>query len=222
MRRSLRLVWLAGPVLGGLVVTSLSMALAAPVDYADGNDTFGRLDVMTVEFTADPNPPTWTIHTFASWTARDIKDSGFLVVLLDTRVVPPPPTWSGHDRRAHHGPKEGPRRGDHVRGPRQAPDRAPQDVVLLVVGDPVHRAVVSSNMPRSRPGRRSGRAGAPTTFALPVAFALALAEPQPHADALPDRLADVVTGTARRCRGAASRRARWRSRGARELPRARR
>ena len=85
MRRSIGLVWLAGPVLGGLLLTSLSMARAAPKEYADGNDTFGRLDVRTVGFTADPNPPTWTIHTFASWTARDIRDSGFLVVLLDTR-----------------------------------------------------------------------------------------------------------------------------------------
>ncbi len=182
MRRSLRLVWLAGPVLGGLVVTSLSMALAAPVDYADGNDTFGRLDVMTVEFTADPNPPTWTIHTFASWTARDIKDSGFLVVLLDTR-------------------------GD-----------AEEDYIAVARSN--GRDLVG-RLFRRRP-RGPDTIVAPTTFALPVAFALALAEPQPHADALPDRLADVVTGTARRCRGAASRRARWRSRGARELPRARR
>lgn len=85
MRRSISLVWLAGPVLGGLLLTSLSMALAAPKDYPDGNDTFGRLDVRTVGFTADPNPPTWTIHTFTFWTARDIRDTGFLLVLLDTR-----------------------------------------------------------------------------------------------------------------------------------------
>jgi len=85
VRRSISLVWVAGTVLGGLLLTSLSMALAAPTDYPDANDTFGRLDVRTVEFTADPNPPTWTIHTFAFWTARDIRDTGFLVVLLDTR-----------------------------------------------------------------------------------------------------------------------------------------
>ena len=85
MRRSIGLVWLAGPVLGGLLLTSLSVALAVPKDYPDGNDTFGRLDVRTVGFTADPNPPTWTIHTFAFWTARDIRDRGFIVVLLDTR-----------------------------------------------------------------------------------------------------------------------------------------
>ena len=85
MRRSIGLVWLAGPVLGGLLLTSLSMAVAAPTDYPDGNDTFGRLDVRTVGFIADPNPPTWTIHTFAFWTARDIRDMGFIVVLLDTR-----------------------------------------------------------------------------------------------------------------------------------------
>jgi len=149
-------------------------------------------------------------------------------------VVPPPPTWSGHDRRAHHGPKEGPRRGDHVRGPRQAPDRAPQDVVLLVGGDPVHRAVVSSNVPRSRPGRRSGRARAPTAFAEPVALAFAepvalafaFAEPVALAVAFaepqPNRPTVGVTWTVRLCRAAVWRRARWRSRGAREMPPARR
>lgn len=85
MRRGLGLVCLAGMVLGGILLMSLPLALAAHDDYADGNDTAGRLDVRTVGFMAEPSPPTWTIHTFASWTAKDIRDSGFLLVLLDTR-----------------------------------------------------------------------------------------------------------------------------------------
>ena len=85
MRRGLGLACLAGVVLGGLLLMSLPLALAAHDDYADGNDTWGRLDVRTVGFTADPSPPTWTIHTFSFWTARDIRDSGFFLVLLDTR-----------------------------------------------------------------------------------------------------------------------------------------
>jgi len=84
MRRSLGAVCLAGVLLGGILMT-VPLALAARDDHADGNDTAGRLDVRTVGFMAEPSPPTWTIRTFGSWTAKDIRDSGFLLVLLDTR-----------------------------------------------------------------------------------------------------------------------------------------
>jgi hypothetical protein len=85
MRRRLGLVSIAGVLLGGIFLASIPLALAARDDHADGNDTAGRLDVRTVVFMAEPSPPTWTIHTFASWTAKDIRDSGFLAVVLDTR-----------------------------------------------------------------------------------------------------------------------------------------
>ncbi len=205
MRRSIGLVWLAGPVLGGLLLTSLSMALAAPKEYADGNDTFGRLDVRTVGFTADPNPPTWTIHTFASWTARDIRDKGFLVVLLDTRGDADEDyvalaRSNGRDLVGRLFRRR-PRRPDALVGRITVRKIGPDGVIMSV-------------------GRRSRGAGAPTTLALAFTVPFAFAEPQPHAQR--DRFPDPVTRTARRCLAAVSMPPRWRCQGARKLPRARR
>ena len=51
---------------------------------------------------------------------------------------------------------------------------AAPDVVLLAGGDPVHRAIVSSDVPRPRARRWSGRAAAPVTFAVTVTVTVAL------------------------------------------------
>lgn len=60
------------------------MASASHLDVGDPDDTRGRLDVQTVQ-TGGAKRPRWRIITFSSWSSRDLWDTGFVTVLLDTR-----------------------------------------------------------------------------------------------------------------------------------------
>ncbi|MDQ3940197.1 MAG: hypothetical protein M3238_02475 [Actinomycetota bacterium] len=60
------------------------LALARHLDVQDPNDTEGLLDVRRVEVDGTRKRPNWTITTFAAWTAREIWDTGFVIVALDT------------------------------------------------------------------------------------------------------------------------------------------
>jgi hypothetical protein len=69
------LLWLAGP------------ASAHHTDQADPNDTPGTLDLEKVAFEHE-GTPTWRFVTFAPWTVRQMWDSGYLMVQLDTKGGP--------------------------------------------------------------------------------------------------------------------------------------
>lgn len=55
----------------------------------DPNDTPGKLDVREVRHGPLLNLPRgWTVETFARWTAKQIWDTGFVLVFLDTIGTP--------------------------------------------------------------------------------------------------------------------------------------
>jgi hypothetical protein len=88
MRR--RLLRVAAPAVAALltVVLMALMAGAHHTDFADPNDTRGKLDVRSVRFAHRSGPPSWTIVTFAEWKIAEMWDRGFLMVLLDTKEGP--------------------------------------------------------------------------------------------------------------------------------------
>ena len=60
------------------------LAMARHLDLQDADDTRGLLDVQLVEVTGGGNNPRWKVSTFARWSERDVWDTGFVLVRLDS------------------------------------------------------------------------------------------------------------------------------------------
>lgn len=74
---------LAAVALAGLLAIPF-LASARHLDLRDPDDTRGLLDVRLVEVTGGRNNPRWKVSTFARWSERDVWDTGFVLVRLDT------------------------------------------------------------------------------------------------------------------------------------------
>ena len=88
MRRGFRGVTMAVAVLAAVGLSAIIPALAARTNLGDANDSPGRLDLQHIRFDRDTGPATWMVRTFDSWTVRDIQDSGFVLVILETLGSP--------------------------------------------------------------------------------------------------------------------------------------
>ena len=62
---------------------SLFSALASHVAVDDLDDTRGPLDARRVELIGEKHPR-WKVITWRRWTARDVFDTGYSMILLDT------------------------------------------------------------------------------------------------------------------------------------------
>ena len=91
MTRSRLLVRAAGPFVAAVLTVGLMTFAAGAHDtnFTDPNDTRGKLDVWKVRLAHQPGPPTWTIVTYGLWGIREMWDSGYLMVMLDTRLGAP-------------------------------------------------------------------------------------------------------------------------------------
>ena len=72
-------------------VTVLMLALVAGADETiihHPRQTKGKLAVREVRLKHDGMPPTWTIVTYSRWSAPEIWDRGYVMVLLDTKGGP--------------------------------------------------------------------------------------------------------------------------------------
>ncbi len=58
-------------------------ASASHVDVRDANDVKGRFDVRLVQMGNDV-PRKWRVKMWSKWTAKQVWDSGFVLVYLDT------------------------------------------------------------------------------------------------------------------------------------------
>ena len=69
-----------------VVAASLSTMLARAnhQNVKDGNDVQGMLDIRRVETFGRNKKPGWKIMTISSMTAKELRDTGFFMVYLDT------------------------------------------------------------------------------------------------------------------------------------------
>ena len=81
LRRSPALLAVAAAL--AVAGASLFSALAAHVAVDDLDDTRGPLDVRRVELVGEKHPR-WKVITWRRWTTRDVFDTGYSMILLDT------------------------------------------------------------------------------------------------------------------------------------------
>ena len=67
-----------------MVLSSSLLASAFHQDVRDPNDSRGYLDVKKVNTFGSKRHPGWRVVTFPTWTADQIWDKGYFMVLLDT------------------------------------------------------------------------------------------------------------------------------------------
>ena len=60
------------------------LASARHLDVRDPDDTRGLLDVRLAEVSGTRNEPRWSVSTFATWSVKDVWDTGFVLVRIDT------------------------------------------------------------------------------------------------------------------------------------------
>jgi hypothetical protein len=71
-------------LLGCGVLLAQTLAVARHVAVRDPNDNGGRLDIRIVRVSGRASAPRWKTSTFKGWTVKQIWDSGWFVVNLDT------------------------------------------------------------------------------------------------------------------------------------------
>ena len=85
--------WLrAGAPFAAALATVLAMSLVAgahDTDLVDPNDANGKLDIRSVRLAHDGRL-FWTVVTFARWGVGGMWDSGYIMVMLDTRLSAEP------------------------------------------------------------------------------------------------------------------------------------
>jgi hypothetical protein len=86
--------WLrAGASFAAALATILVMTFVAgahDTDLVDPNDTNGKLDISAVRLGHDSGHLFWTVVTFARWGVVGMWDSGYIMVMLDTRFSAEP------------------------------------------------------------------------------------------------------------------------------------
>lgn len=74
-----------------IAVVALAALLVVPVlasarhlVVSDPDDTRGLLDIRRTEVGGSRNSPRWSVSTYATWSVREVWDTGFVLVRIDT------------------------------------------------------------------------------------------------------------------------------------------